>query len=1126
MSIQLDDLVYTYPDYQKPGFQTLISAKKEFIETGSETTEAVPVRGELFKHQRYLLRLMRQYDNQLIIWSTGTGKSCGVISVAEHYKNTINDLEEIRLDMASPYTRAYVLVKGKSLKNEFKNQLLCKCTDGDYINENIINANTERARRTSVSNSIKTFYTIKTYGTFASELIGLNPEQLNRKYGNSIFILDEVHNIKDVTKGKSTHGKIKQTSRGTSKSGRKKRISGADIYKELWNLFHEVKARKVMLLSATPMINDASELGPILNLLLDKHMQLSDTFNYSTTTLKKLEPYLRGLISYVRALDTGAIPEYQGVILDQEYKIEGRDIPLRSQLVVYPSEMSEHQSEIYKRTVKDPSLFNPESDKPEAFHTLEEQASIFVFPDGSVGKAGFEKYVITKKNSYMARPELEEYLVNLEYIKILSAKFGSIIEKVKNGVGESAWCYANFVETGAILLGLSFKGQGFELFSEKTSVFISTGSTVLPPVCSSENINENRRMRIKPKLRYGILTPQSSDAEANILLETFNSYENRHGDYIKVIIGSPYTRDGLNLANVQQIHIVGPSWNRATTYQAESRAIRSTSHVDLLEEERQKLILQGLNPLDARISIKVYYHASVTDIPTIDLVMYQKSEMKDIGIKRVMRMMKQASTDCQIHYRRNVRPGDIDGSAICDYDVCAYKCAEPTPRELGIPVDYTSYDVLYSKDIVDSAMEELKYIFKYKFSVTYNQLYNYLTDYRPEFIDVAATNLIVDKIPILNRYGEVSYIREDKGTLFLTKEFPLSTFEKNNEYSISDYTKNIIGVDRLSLSEYLKQLNMVNEELIKETLNDMDPESEEFLEELNKLSQENIIGLIEQAVINIFIQGIQTPTDIGILQKYESAILSMPEPSDAIKLSLDILKKRGTGRGRKPDPNTKFSLKPKQIETVLSLLDSNNDGDTVYIHSLYKDAEKANTSYSVAANVGKAGNKIRILKVSEGIWRDAEEYEVPVYQLIFSNQINQAKKDFDQFGIYGSVLQSDNEFRIHDKASESSEASKDKRKANRGRKCQTCHKGWLIDILHDFNIRTPNPSKRPLSVTRDDMIKFLRVKKAEKGPIKLDEFDEDKLKFFYEWYESGLPVKTICDILRNFMNQQGMLLIQ
>ena len=148
--LQLDDLVYTYPRYNQPGFQTLITSKEEFRETSSGVSEPVPRRGELFKHQKYLQRLMRQYDNQLVVWRTGTGKSCGVISVSEYYKCVAGALEDMRNDSTVPYKHAYVLVKGPSLVEEFKYQLVCKCTDGDYITDLVEKSTTESQRKGNI----------------------------------------------------------------------------------------------------------------------------------------------------------------------------------------------------------------------------------------------------------------------------------------------------------------------------------------------------------------------------------------------------------------------------------------------------------------------------------------------------------------------------------------------------------------------------------------------------------------------------------------------------------------------------------------------------------------------------------------------------------------------------------------------------------------------------------------------------------------------------------------------------------------------------------------------------------------------------------------------------------------
>ena len=128
---------------------------------------------------------------------------------------------------------------------------------------------------------------------------------------------------------------------------------------------------------------------------------------------------------------------------------------------------------------------------------------------------------------------------------------------------------------------------------------------------------------------------------------------------------------------------------------------------------------------------------------SIDLDMYQLSEIKDREIKRIIRMMKQSSTDCQINYARNVRPNDINYSAICDYDVCAYKCVDPKPDF----IDYTSYDVLYSNDVVESAKSEIIDIFRIVFTISYFEIYNEL-NYRRKMIDLAVSELVENKTPI------------------------------------------------------------------------------------------------------------------------------------------------------------------------------------------------------------------------------------------------------------------------------------------------------------------------------------------------------------------------------------------
>lgn len=1131
--LQLEDLVYTYPDQNEPGFQTLISAKEEFRVTASKAKEPVPRRGELFKHQQYLLRLMRQYDNQLVIWRTGTGKSCGVISVTEYYKSVAGSLENMRKDTTSPYKHAYVLVKGPVLVEEFKFQLVCKCTDGDYLNEAVLKSTREQQRKNNLTRSIKSFYSVMTYGTFARKLKELTDEQIKHKFDHSIFIIDEVHNLYvDTTIGKTiidplTGNKIvvKRT-----KSGNDKIIDKRLVYDQLHRAFHTLSPRKVMLLSATPMINDVSEIGPILNLILPMDKQIPTNVIYSQLTVQQIEPYMRGLISYVRELDTGAIPEYIGEVIDTTYDIGGQRIP--SQMVINASRMSSHQEKTYNLTVSDPKALRPLSKNPEAFSDLQRQAANFVFPDGTTGSDGFKKYVtlnttteiIRKKKrtvtTYVSTPELLQYISNPETLRSLSTKFSDIIRLTKDTKGNS-WCYSDFVVgSGAILLSLCFEAQGFEKFKENSSIFSQTKGAGLAPLCAPDKTIANRKINMVKKLRYGVLTSETAGSpEAAAMLEAFNSYENRNGEYIKVIIGSPVTRDGLNLANVLQIHLVGPGWNQSTTYQAESRAIRSTSHVDLIADEKKKLLLEGKNPDNAHVIIRVYRHAAVTsDGTSIDLIMYQLSEKKDRQIKRVLRMMKQISTDCQIQYGRNVRDNDVDGSAICDYDVCKYKCYDPEPTF----IDYDSYDVLYIGDVISAITIDVKEIFNVKFNITFNDLYIRLKQYRPKFIDETITYMIENKIPINDRYGYTSYLREDKSALFLRRDYPLYITEETGAHSLSIYIENLIGIHKVSLNEYIGDLQKGEQYKLLAKLKTLDPTGIEFNNLIDMLTIEIKAEILEGAILQ-FANKSENEMVKPIIDKFTTSVFQVSEPVTSIKISAQALADRGSGRGRKAKADSIFTLSEKEQANVDNILASTTEAnETVYIHTLSKHYYDR-TSYSVASKSTKAEGKIRLLKLSENVgWRDANPYEVPVYNTIVQNTLNEMQAKYEIYDIYGTILEPDRNFRIRDKTTEHSELSgTDSRSINRGRTCTNWSKPNLINMVWKLKIM---PFKLREQESREELVNYLNI--AVKGQTQdIESFSMDKLRFFYTWYRTDMSIDQICELLKNELLKVDKVLI-
>ena len=1108
-NIQLEDLVYTYPPYNVSGIQTLITAKEEFREVAGTVSESVPIRGQLYRQQKFLKRLMIQYDQQLVTWNAGVGKLCGYIAVTEYYKAIVDALEILRKNslqpntLLPPYKRAYILVKGQNLIDETKSQILCKCTDGDYITDQILNSKTETARKSNITRSISRFYTVTTYGTFAKTVFELTDEQLHIEFDNCIFIVDEVHNIGDDKTG----GVLRTNDKGNKyyvhmekKEGKmvEKTMESRLIYDQLWRLFHKAKPRKVMLLSATPMINDASELGPRLNLILpaDHQIEIED---WNTVTLETLEPYFRGLISYVRALDTGAIPVYQGKVIQTEYALNPKDedspkVP--AQIVVYATEMAEKQLKVYKQAVEDPESLRPESKNPAAFDDLKRQAANFIFPDDSTASVGYRKYVEEDKEQYRATPEFQRWLSDPVKFRSMSAKFYEIVRLCKTDPG-NCWCYLDYIRgAGAIVLGLCFEYNGFERYNEGSSVFNAIGTGNLPPVCGAkpEDLLKNRTIRINKKLRYALLTSDnSSGPEGRSLLELFNSYENRHGEYIKVVIGSPVTRDGLNLANVLQIHLASAGWNQASSYQAESRAIRSTSHVDLIEEYKAS----HPEDLDPKIDIRVYRHAAVDENGMgVDIEMYELSEKKDREIKRIMRMMKQVSTDCQINYTRNVRPKDINGSANCDYDICAYKCYEPAPTS----IDYTSYDVLYSQDVIEAIKYDIIDIFRVVFQLSFMDLYNEL-DYNKKFIDLAVTDLIENKIVIMNRYGYKSYLREDQGVLFLRHDFPLKILEKKGAIALSEYNEYLIGTEKITLNEYNGIIQRGTGDLL-EKLEDL---SEDEMEEIiNNYTLENRILLLEEAIKKYYIDSIQDEVETFILNKFRNSIFFSFEPLNALEYTKNSMESRAKGRGRPKKKESKFRFKPEQEKEIIKLIEKPNSKEVIYIHNLA--SKKAQTSYHK-----KEEGTIRLYKASENIgWRDANEIEDIVYSELIKVKNKKNKVEFD---IYGTI--EDGKFKIIDKTTENLKAQVDRRSAKKGRICDTWKRDELIDLL--WKLRH-NPFTININLTEEQLIIFLK----NEG-IDASEFDEDQLQFYYAWYKSGANRNKICELLQEFLDENDLL---
>ena len=374
--------MYEYPDMLDEDFQKKITAKKEFQDVKAIPNEPFPQRGESFRHQELLFRYAKQYDKMLVIWDPGVGKSCGMARITEYYKN-LKD---------SPYKRVYFMARGTTLLEEFKHQLVCRCTkEGTYAIQSRKGLRKEKtlvSLKKAIDKLVKEYYDFQTVESFAKSIKDLSNKQLESEYSGSIFIIDEIHNLR-IDPYKDWSGDDLKVPKETLNQTRMK---NEEIYQEFWRLFHVVKRSKIFLLSATPMIDNYLEINPILNLLLPAgdDNQLNGFDWAAVSDIRDVSKYLQGLISYVRALDSGVQIVYQTNTAIKNIEPKPREFQgeqITPQNNVYQVEMSAHQLETYKTTIQGDVKVGP------SVFSNQRQASDFVFPDGSFGKSGFAEYV-------------------------------------------------------------------------------------------------------------------------------------------------------------------------------------------------------------------------------------------------------------------------------------------------------------------------------------------------------------------------------------------------------------------------------------------------------------------------------------------------------------------------------------------------------------------------------------------------------------------------------------------------------------------------------------------------------------------------------------------------------------
>lgn len=791
------------------------------------------------------------YENVLLYHQLGTGKSCASITIAEGFKEYLNNMGK----------RIVVLVKNRNIEKNFMGELLSKCTHEEYLDKeeydiytgNVTYRGSETTRAEIINKANKTIsksYNFITYGTFINRVLGLKEFEKDQ-YGQNT---KRVKRIGGKIVRKPIKDAIKNLNNTVIIVDEAHNITNNDVYTSLYQILSKSYNYKLILLTATPMYDNSSEIFELANLLnvnrpdlqlpIGKELTKGDdpilikspSKNINRSALRgdimlitesgkqKLELSLAGKVSYLRG-NTETNPR----------KIDMGNPLLKDQIgttnVVY-CEMSDYQYGVYQRALhvdlnKDldvdltsvikniESEENVEEDevtvsKSSSLYKNSSDASTIVYPNETYGKVGFST-IFSKSNT---RYKLINKDVLTSDLQKYSSKLYTLLQMVNKYNSGNVFIYSNYVSYGGTtLIKQLLLANGFYEYSSKNPHEYKSF------VVFDESTNIKNREQYK---------------------RIFNSDENKTGKLIRIIIGSPITSEGITFKAVRQVHILEPYWNMSKINQIVGRAVRNYSHHSLEPDQRTVEIYKYVSiyskALESRdIGISNFF---------IDKEKYILSEEKDRSNKVIERQLKEISFDCEFNISRNkITDVGIDGSPECDYTTCNYECKVKPKSEKVDNSTYKMYLTFFDQFDIFFVLEHLKRLFQDAFIWSLDDIKKSIFDLEPlitaEAIYTTLSHIVDNKVLFLDKYDREGFIIR-RGPYYIFNNFDIdinsSIYSKildfsidTNKYTLQQFSKSSFGVDIISSKIPEPQATAYSEEL--NNLSEQDLEYNKIIEQ-------------------------------------------------------------------------------------------------------------------------------------------------------------------------------------------------------------------------------------------------------------------------------------------------------
>lgn len=530
--------------------------------------------------------------------------------------------------------------------------------------------------------------------------VKINKEFLDT-FKNSLVICDEIHNVYNSLQ-KNNWGMALQI------------ILDAD------------KSTRAVLMSATPINNNPSEIVDLLNLLLNKSQRIARSDFFNKGVLKK------GILNKLKKLSTGRI----SYLIDKNPKyypsrsFVGESIDGIKYLKFVRCPLTPNHAKAYKQAHSGTDTLSQENWYVLDF-ILPGPDDEFIYKSADLKKIAMADQTWKNKNNIDVVDGIPTgAFLQMENLKSVSNKYftmmNNIVKLIKSRSGK-IMIYHNYVNMSGVLFI-----KEIMLRNGIIDEYMGGVGNTLCAVCGNRRDqhvdDKDPKYHIFKPVRFVIIHSDLDKRTTEKSIDKYNRVSNSMGDEFMILIGSRMIKESYDLKAIQHMFIMSRPDNIPMLIQIMGRAVRKNSHEALPQNMRH-------------VNISLYTSSLKSGI-TYDEQKY-KEKVKDYTvIQEIEQILNENAIDAIINYN-TIKPGlESDDLGDLHFTPELSKRKSKTSYKLS-ELNLSTFNVYHAQKEIDLVTYIIKRAFIESSHVwTYDDLASFVR--APEFSVDYDTSLIED----------------------------------------------------------------------------------------------------------------------------------------------------------------------------------------------------------------------------------------------------------------------------------------------------------------------------------------------------------------------------------------------